>query len=77
MCSYRLFCVGGPWFFLVTVYLIAEYHECIDSLQVFPHPDPLPEGEGINYSCFIPPRAYALGYAHATPLALICRTAVR
>ncbi len=29
-----------------------------------------PEGEGINHFCFIPPRAYARGYAHAAPLAL-------
>ncbi len=38
-------------------------------LQGFPHPSPLPEGEGMNYFCLLNPRAYALGQAQAAPLA--------
>jgi len=57
------------------VYLIAENHERIASLPVFPHPSPLPKGEGIHRYGFISPRAYTLGYTHGAPLALKSCTA--
>ncbi len=47
-----------------------ELNRCLSPFQGFPHPGPLPKGEGIDYFCFIFPRAYTLGYAHAAPLAL-------
>jgi len=40
---------------------------CIAPIQGFPHPGPLPEGEGIVYFYIIFPMAYNLGYTQAAP----------
>ncbi len=44
---------------------------CMALLPGIPHSGPLPGGEGIFRVGRSSPRAYALGYAHAAPLALI------
>lgn len=64
LCSVQIFGRGhGGWNFPPGVWDTMS----IAPFQDFPHPNFLPEGEGIGCLDLIFPRIFALGYAHAAP----------